>query len=120
MVAPVVIDAPKGMMVASSIAEANQVVEALNKAFGVEEEGQTIFEVFHSGLTPAQQREVLERSRDRQGRHWMVGVLTQDRGVHAPWLTGYIDLNRTVDLGRMLHRLGVVAERMLRISLAFR
>ncbi|NQZ01927.1 MAG: hypothetical protein HRT45_14790 [Bdellovibrionales bacterium] len=109
VVAPMVLNKQKGVIIASGIAEADAMTRVLNSAFGASD-SKPMFEAIHSGVSVGEQQRILRRSQNSEGRHWIVGVLTQDKGLKAPWLDAYVDLNRTLSLSRMLHRLGLVAQ----------
>ncbi len=92
----------KGMIITSSIEEAEDVALFLNRDVdGIQ------FEAYHSGMKPELLEAVLENSKNQQA-HYVVAVKALDEGVNLPHLSAYVDLNSHVSIKQMVHRMGRV------------
>ena len=77
----------KGFVVTATIQEAERLSDFLNET--IKDVG---FSAYHSKMTIEERAEVLRRSRESEGRHYIVAVRALDEGVNMPWLSAYIDL----------------------------
>ena len=103
ILSPLFEDNRKGFIVAATIRESERLAGFLNRAFREIE-----FSPFHSRLSVEERDKILERSREREGFHYIVAVRALDEGVNLPWLSAYVDLNANVSVKQMIHRVGRV------------
>ena len=92
----------KGMIIASTIKEAEDLASFFNREFI-----DITFETYHSNLKPELQEAVFENSRAEEA-HYIIAVRALDEGVNLPHLSAYIDLNPHVSVKQMVHRIGRV------------
>ena len=100
---PIFEDNLKGFIVTASINEAERVSEFLNKKFTNIE-----FSPYHSGQSPDERRQILKKSKESKGSHYIVAVRALDEGVDLPHLSAYIDLNSEIPIKQRVHRIGRV------------
>ena len=100
---PIFEDNSKGFIVTASIHEAERVSEFLNKKFKDIE-----FSPYHSGQSPDERRQILKKSKESKGSHYIVAVRALDEGVDLPHLSAYIDLNSEISIKQRVHRIGRV------------
>ena len=100
---PIFEDNSKGFIVTASIHEAERVSEFLNKKFTNIE-----FSPYHSGQSPDERRQILKKSKESKGSHYIVAVRALDEGVDLPHLSAYIDLNSEISIKQRVHRIGRV------------
>ena len=100
---PIFEDNSKGFIVTASIHEAERVSEFLNKKFKSIE-----FSPYHSGQSPDERRQILKKSKESKGSHYIVAVRALDEGVDLPHLSAYIDLNSEISIKQRVHRIGRV------------
>ena len=91
----------KGMIIASTIKEAESLAAFFNKTAGI------TFEPYHSGMKPELKEAVFKNSREKEA-HYIVAVRALDEGVNLPHLSAYIDLNSHVSVKQIVHRIGRV------------
>lgn len=103
---PIISSNKKGFIVAATIAEAQRITKFLGESFP-----SVKFEAYHSKLPAEERSAILERSQSME-RHYTVAVRSLDEGVNLPHLSAYIDLNTSVSVKQMIHRIG----RVLRLS----
>ena len=98
----------KGMIIVSTIREAEELSEFLNEKgmMGIE------FEAYHSGMSVERREDVFRNSREKEF-HYIVAVRALDEGINLPHLSAYIDLNPHISVKQIVHRIG----RVLRPSL---
>ena len=98
----------KGMIIVSTIREAEELSEFLNEKgmLGIE------FEAYHSGMSVERREDVFRNSREKEF-HYIVAVRALDEGINLPHLSAYIDLNPHISVKQIVHRIG----RVLRPSL---
>ena len=98
----------KGMIIVSTIREAEELSEFLNEEgmMGIE------FEAYHSGMSVERREDVFRNSREKEF-HYIVAVRALDEGINLPHLSAYIDLNPHISVKQIVHRIG----RVLRPSL---
>ena len=100
---PIFEDNLKGFIVTASIHESERVSEFLNKKFKDIE-----FSPYHSGQSPDERRQILKKSKESKGSHYIVAVRALDEGVDLPHLSAYIDLNSEISIKQRVHRIGRV------------
>ena len=91
----------KGMVIASTIKEAEDLADFFNETTGI------TFETYHSEMKPELKEAVFKNSREQE-THYIVAVRALDEGVNLPHLSAYIDLNSHVSIKQMVHRIGRV------------
>jgi len=102
IISPIIKDNSKGFIVASTIAEAERLSEFLSNAFS-----DITFEAYHSGLDQNVRDSILERSRT-VAKHFIISVRSLDEGVNLPHLSAYIDINASMSVKQLIHRIGRV------------
>ena len=100
---PLLLRNKKGLILTASIEEAESLANFFQEAF----EEKIVFEAYHSNLSDMAREEILERSRNSE-RHFLIAVKSLDEGINLPHLSTYIDLNTSISLKQMIHRLGRV------------
>ncbi|NQZ02766.1 MAG: DEAD/DEAH box helicase family protein, partial [Bdellovibrionales bacterium] len=108
MIVPLISDNDKGLIVAASIDEVKRLAEFMSEVFP-----DTTFEPYHGELSRIERKQVRDRANEPGTRHYLVAVKALDEGVNFPGLGAYIDLNSTLSVRQMVHRIG----RILRLSL---
>ena len=103
---PLFKDNLKGFIAVANIEEAESIAEFLNQ-----KRPDMVFTAYHSKISQDERREILQRSKESQGAHYIVAVNALNEGVDLPHLSAYIDLNSSVSIKERLHRIG----RVLRI-----
>ena len=98
----------RGLIVTASIREADRLSAYLNDFFG----GTIEFSPYHSQMGLKERREILRRSEEASGSHYIVSVRALDEGANLPRLSAYVDLNSNISVKQMLHRIG----RVLRVK----
>ena len=101
---PIFLSNKKGFIVTATIQEAERLTEFLSASFKDEID----FSAYHSGMEAEEKKEVLAISERSLRPHYIVAVRALDEGVDMPHLSGYVDLNVNVSVGRMIHRIGRV------------
>jgi superfamily II DNA or RNA helicase len=102
IVFPILSGNPKGFIVAATIAEAVRISQFLGKIYP-----SIRFDPYHSKLSDQEKNDIFERSRN-SSRHYIVAVRALDEGVNLNHLSAYIDLNTSVSVKQMIHRIGRV------------
>jgi superfamily II DNA or RNA helicase len=108
LISPIVADNEKGLIVTASVNEATRVAEFLSEVFA-----DVTFEAYHSELSRSEREQIRELSLQAGNKHYLVAVRALDEGVNYPQLSTYIDLNSTLSVRQMIHRIG----RVLRLSM---
>ncbi|MEO0335806.1 MAG: helicase-related protein, partial [Pseudomonadota bacterium] len=71
------------------------------------------FDPYYWELDTEERKVIRDRSNFGNERHYIVAVRALDEGVNLPEISAYIDLNSTLSVRQMIHRIG----RVLRLSL---
>ena len=100
---PLFQDNLKGFIITADIEEAESIAEFLGQR-----KPEMMFEAYHSGISQDERREILQRSKEFQGSHYIVAVNALDEGVDLPHLSAYIDLNSSISTKERVHRIGRV------------